>query len=87
MVSCGIEESREKACPPHQKYLEKEMSYGAGAFTKMIFIGVLFDTDEMTLSVSEEILELVSLWLQKKISHSAGIAVSRWETELLCACK
>ena len=55
LVSRGIEESKEKACPPS---------------TKMVFIGVLFDTDDLTLSVTaesvQEILELVSTWLQKK---------------------
>ena len=55
LVSCGIEESKEKACPPS---------------TKMVFIGGLFDTDDLTLSVTaekvQEILELVSTWLQKK---------------------
>ena len=55
LVSCGIEESKEKACPPS---------------TKMVFIGVLFDTDDLTLSVTAErvleILELVDSWLQKK---------------------
>ena len=55
LVSCGIEESAEKTCPPS---------------TKMISIGVLFDTDELTVSVTEEqvneILELVNTWLQKK---------------------
>ena len=55
IVSCGIEESKEKACP---------------ASTKMVFIGVLFDTDDLTLSVTAErvleILELVDSWLQKK---------------------
>ena len=54
-VSCGIEESKEKACPPS---------------TKMVFIGVLFDTHDLTLSVTAErvleILELVDSWLQKK---------------------
>ena len=55
LVSCGIEESKEKACPPS---------------TKMVFIGVLFNTDDLTLSVTaervQEILELVSMWFQKK---------------------
>ena len=53
LVSCGIEESKEKACPPS---------------TKMVFIGILFDTDDLTLSVTAEKVQeiLVSTWLQKK---------------------
>ena len=39
LVSRGIEESREKACPPS---------------TKMAFIGVLFNTDDLILSVTAE---------------------------------
>ena len=57
LCSCGIEESKEKACPPS---------------IKMTFIGVLLDTEELTLSVTPErvqdILDLVHTWLQK---HSA----------------
>ena len=55
LISCGIEESKEKACPPS---------------TKMVFIGVMFDTEDLTLSVTpervQEILELVESWLQKQ---------------------
>lgn len=57
LVSCGIEESKEKACPPS---------------TRMVFIGVLFDSEELTLSVTPErlleIQELLEVWLQK--SHA-----------------
>ena len=53
--SCGTEESKEKACSPS---------------TKMVFTGVLFNTEDMTLSVTpervQEILELVNEWLHKK---------------------
>ena len=51
---CGIEESMEKATPPS---------------TKMFFIGILFDTDNLTISIDEhrlsEIIDLVTVWLDK----------------------
>ena len=54
LESCGIEESKQKACPPS---------------TKMTFIGVLFDSEELTLSVTperlQEILSLLEVWLLK----------------------
>ena len=54
LSSCGLEESREKACPP---------------ITQMTFIGVLFNGHDLTLSVTQErvkeILELVKIWLRK----------------------
>ncbi|MEW8546093.1 MAG: hypothetical protein AB2693_21440 [Candidatus Thiodiazotropha sp.] len=49
---CGLEESKEKACPPA---------------TQMVFIGVLFDTDTLTLLVTrerlQEIKNLIQSWL------------------------
>lgn len=49
---CGLEEAQEKACPPA---------------TKMVFIGVLFDTETLTLLVTQERLQeiknLVNCWL------------------------
>ena len=37
--------------------------------TKMVFIGILFDTDNLTISVNEnrlsEIIDLVTVWLDK----------------------
>ncbi|CAC5409964.1 unnamed protein product [Mytilus coruscus] len=52
LQKCGVEESIEKACPPS---------------TKMIFIGILFDSENMTISIDtqrlSEILQLVSNWL------------------------
>ncbi|XP_063418371.1 uncharacterized protein LOC134701158 [Mytilus trossulus] len=52
LQNCGIEESFEKACPPS---------------TKMMFIGILFDSENMTISIDtqrlSEILQLVSNWL------------------------
>ncbi|CAG2211665.1 unnamed protein product [Mytilus edulis] len=52
LQNCGIEESIEKACPPS---------------TKMMFIGILFDSENMTISIDtqrlSEILQLVSNWL------------------------
>ena len=54
LSSCGLEESSEKACPPN---------------TQMTFIGVLFNSQDLTLSVTpervKEILELVNIWLLK----------------------
>ncbi|MEW8547203.1 MAG: reverse transcriptase domain-containing protein, partial [Candidatus Thiodiazotropha sp.] len=51
---CGLEESVEKACSPS---------------TEMVFIGVLFDTETMTLKVtSERLVEIRSMvfeWLKK----------------------
>ena len=75
LVSCGIEESAEKACPPS---------------TKMIFIGVLFDTDELTLSVTEErvneILELVNTWLQKKSASLQDLQSLVGKLNFISAC-
>ena len=42
LESCGIEESKQKACPPS---------------TRMIFIGVRFDSEKLTLSVTQERLQ------------------------------
>ena len=54
LESCGIEESKQKACPPS---------------TRMTFIGVLFDSEALTLSVTperlQEILSLLDVWLLK----------------------
>jgi hypothetical protein len=51
---CGIEGSMEKATPPS---------------TKMVLIGILFDTDNLTISIDEnmllEIIDLVTVWLAK----------------------
>ena len=51
---CGLEESVEKACKPS---------------FRMSFLGIWFDTEKMTMEVTpsrlEEIMELVSIWLQK----------------------
>ena len=54
---CGLEESVEKACPPS---------------TRMFFIGVLFDSETMTLLVTQEPLEeiklLVDSWLKRELA-------------------
>jgi hypothetical protein len=51
---CGIEESMEKATPPS---------------TKVVFIGILFDADNLTISIDEhrlsEIIDSVTVWLDK----------------------
>ena len=58
LVQCGFEESIEKASPPD---------------TKMLFIGILFDTLNFTISIDEnrlaEILDLVLIWLQKEFTN------------------
>ena len=55
---CGFEESVEKACPPN---------------TKMIFVGILFDTKNLTISIDEqrlaEISQLVLNWLIKQVCN------------------
>jgi hypothetical protein len=55
LLSCGLEESKEKSVEPT---------------TKMIFLGVLFDSEKLTLEVTaERILEislLVESWFRKK---------------------
>ena len=55
---CGFEESVEKACPPN---------------TKMIFVGILFDTKNLTISIDEqrlaEISQLVLDWLIKQVCN------------------
>ena len=43
--SCGFEESVEKACPPN---------------TKMIFVGILFDTNNLTISIDGQRLAEIS---------------------------
>ena len=53
LYNCGLEESVSKACTP---------------CTRMTFLGTLFDTEDLTLSVTperlQEILLLVEHWLQ-----------------------
>jgi hypothetical protein len=55
---CGFEESVEKACPPN---------------TKMIFVGILFDTNNLTISIDgqrlAEISQLVLDWLTKQVCN------------------
>ena len=54
LISCGLEEAKEKACPP---------------CTKMAFIRVYFNTEDLTLSVTpdrvRETLDLTDIWLKK----------------------
>ena len=61
---CGIEESMEKATPPSPK---------------MVFIGILFDTDNLTISIDEnrlsEIIDLVTVWLDKCSSSSKKVTI------------
>ena len=56
----------------------------------MIYIGVLFHTDEMTLRVTEEklheILELISLWLQKKAATLQELQSLVGKLNFICPC-
>lgn len=56
LENCGFEESIEKATPPD---------------TRMIFIGILFDTENFTISIDEDRLQEIRLllldWLNKKV--------------------
>lgn len=58
LMSCGLEESVDKAVTPT---------------TKMTFLGVTFDSEKMTLEVTPdrvvEISLLVESWLKKKKNH------------------
>ena len=71
LVSCGLEESKEKVCPP---------------CTKMVFIGVYFNTKDLTLSVTpervRETLDLIDLKIKKRFCIAAGAAVAYWYTVL-----
>ena len=55
LKTAGFVESPQKACPPS---------------TKMVFVGVLFDTEKMSLEITQdrllEIQELVAAWLVKE---------------------
>lgn len=57
LARCGFEESKDKACLPA---------------TKMVFLGILFDSEKMTLEITPErlleIMELIQDWLTK--SHA-----------------
>jgi hypothetical protein len=57
LQDCGIEESVDKACPPS---------------TRMIFIGILFDTQKLTIAIDEnrltEIRLLVECWMHKMMA-------------------
>ncbi len=74
MQKCGIEESIEKACEPS---------------TRMICLGILFDTVSMTLEITperlNEIRSLVALWLQKTLATKKEITIFIREIEF-CQC-
>ena len=57
LEKCGIEESKNKACPPN---------------TIMIFIGVLFNTEKMTIEVTQERLNEMQLLLQTWLCKSTA---------------
>jgi hypothetical protein len=60
---CGFEESVEKACPPN---------------TKNIFVGILLDATNLTISIDEqrlaEISQLVLDWLTKQVCNKKELA-------------
>ncbi len=60
--NCGLEESIAKACPPS---------------TNMVFLGILFDTERLTLTVTSErlaeILELIQVWQNKSSANKREV--------------
>ena len=75
LKKCGIEESVDKACPPS---------------TVMPFLGVLFNTETMTLEVTpgrlEEIRSLISMWLKKETASLKEIQSLLGKLNFIAAC-
>ena len=55
---CGLEESVEKTCPPS---------------TQMVFIGILFDSETLTLSVTPERLHEIKMLVQEWLQYENAI--------------
>lgn len=72
---CGIEESQDKACPPS---------------TRMTFVGVLFDTEKMTIEVTQErlleIRALIKSWLCKEKASIREIQSLLGKLNFVAAC-
>ena len=75
LEKCGIEESKNKACPPN---------------TIMIFIGVLFNTEKMTIEVTQERLNemrlLLQTWLCKSTASLKEIQSISGKLNFIAAC-
>ena len=75
LQKCGIEEAKHKSCPPS---------------TVMTFIGVLFNTENMTISVTperlKEICNLLSIWLQKDTASLREIQSLLGKLDFIAAC-
>ncbi|MES9881884.1 MAG: hypothetical protein ABW185_13480 [Sedimenticola sp.] len=75
LQKCGIEESIEKACEPS---------------TRMICLGILFDTVSMTLEITperlNEIRSLVALWLQKTLATKKELQSLLGKLNFVSAC-
>ena len=75
LSKCGIKESVEKACPPS---------------TIMTFIGILFNTEKMTVEVTperlKEIKELLMCWLNKENASIKEIQSLLGKLNFVAAC-
>ena len=75
LKKCGIEENTEKACPPA---------------TIMNFVGVLFNTEKMTVEITperlEEIKTLLKLWLSKENASIKEVQSLLGKLNFVAAC-
>ena len=71
----GFVESQHKACPPS---------------TKMVFVGVLFNTEKMTLEIAperlKEIQSLVASWLTRKTASLKELQSLLGKLSFVCSC-
>ena len=72
---CGIEEATKKSCPPS---------------TKMTFIGVLFNTETITIEITEDRLNelrlLLRSWLNREKASLKGIQSLLGKLNFVAAC-
>ena len=75
LQNCGIEEAKDKSCPP---------------CTVMTFIGVLFNTESMTIEITPErlleIKKLIKLWLHKEKASLKDIQSLLGKLNFIAAC-
>lgn len=75
LKKCGIEEAQDKACPPS---------------TIMTFVGVLFNTDTMTIEITPERLlelhDLLKTWLEKENATLKEIQSLLGKLNFVAAC-
>ena len=75
LEKCGIEEAKNKACPPS---------------TSMIFVGVLFNTQSMTIEITserlKEIISLLTSWLIKDKASLKEIQSLLGKLNFIAAC-